>query len=114
MAYSNLDYLRAITEGDQQIIREMIQIFLDQIPVFSHNLNELYLTGQYAALGSEAHKIKSSLLIMGMNELAEEMKDLQNKTIQKIDPESYPVYISHFETQCKAVIEELQIELASL
>lgn len=114
MAYTNLNYLKTITEGNKVIIREMIEMFLAQLPGFIQNLNELYKTGQYAALGKEAHKTKSSLQIMGMTELEQEMKRLQHKTIEEIDIESYPVHIRNFEIQCEAAIVELKEELASL
>ena len=114
MAYTNLDYLRTITEGDKAIIREMIEMFLQQLPGFVKNLNELYQSGQYLALGKEAHKAKSSLQIMGMKELEQEMKRFQLKTIEEVEVESYPVHIRNFETQCLAAVAELKAELALL
>lgn len=114
MACTNLDYLRAITDGNKQMIREMIELFLQQIPVFTENLNNLYQTGLFSALGKEAHKAKSSLQIMGMTELELEMKLFQRKTIEGIDQESYPVHIRNFEIQCKAAAIELQEEIDSL
>jgi HPt (histidine-containing phosphotransfer) domain-containing protein len=114
MAYTNLNYLKNITEGNKEIIREMIEMFILQVPEFIRNLNNLYQTGQYAALGKEAHKAKSSLQIMGMTDLELEMKRFQLKTIEGIEVESYPVHIRTFENQCMAAIEELQVELSLL
>lgn len=114
MAYTNLDYLKEITDGDKQIIRELIQLFLLQVPDFIANMNKYYNTGDYIALGKEAHKAKSSLQIMGMSELEKEMKTLQLRTIDGTDVENYPVYISHFETQCQSAILELNSELQNL
>jgi HPt (histidine-containing phosphotransfer) domain-containing protein len=114
MAYTNLNYLKTITEGNNEIIREMIEMFILQVPDFIKNLNSLYQTGQFTALGKEAHKAKSSLQIMGMTDLELEMKMFQLKTIEGIEVESYPVHIRNFEKQCKEAINELQIELNSL
>lgn len=114
MAYTNLNYLRTITEGDKAMIREMIEMFLKQLPGFIRNLNELYQSGDYLSLGKEAHKAKSSLQIMGMTDLEHEMKRFQLKTIEGIDVESYPVHIRSFETQCEAAVAELMAELAIL
>jgi len=113
MAYTNLQYLQSITDGNQQINREIIELFLLQVPDFINNLNHLYQTGQYAALGKEAHKAKSSLQIMGMTELEAEMKILSQKTIQGIDAESYPAHIRNFELQCAGAVAELQAVLDS-
>lgn len=114
MAYTNLNYLRTITEGDETMIREMIEMFLKQLPGFIDNMNKFYQTGEYLALGREAHKAKSSLQIMGMTELEREMKGFQLKTIEGTDVESYPVHIRHFETYCEAAATELKAELDSL
>ena len=114
MSYTNLRYLSTITEGNKEIIREMIELFALQVPDFIKNMNNLYEAGQYAALGKEAHKSNSSLQIMGMNGLEKEMKELQLKTIEGIDVENYPRYIALFETQCQAALEELKTELAHL
>ncbi len=114
MAYTNLNYLKAITGGNKQIIQEMIEMFVLQVPEFIQNLNRFYQTGHYTELGKEAHKAKSSLQIMGMIELEKEMKTLQLKTIDKTDIESYPAHISHFEIQCNGAVEELKAELAKL
>ena len=114
MSYTNLRYLRTITEGNKEIIREMIEMFGLQVPDFIKNMKDLYESKQYSALGKEAHKTKSSLQIMGMNELENEMKELQLKTIEGIDVENYPRYIDLFEKQCHAALEELKTELANL
>lgn len=114
MSYTNLRYLRTITEGNNEIIREMIEIFSLQVPNFIKNMKNLYETKQYPTLGKEAHKAKSSLQIMGMNELEKEMKEFQMKATEGIDVESYPRYITLFETQCLVALEELRRELANL
>jgi len=74
MAITNLSYLRKITDGNNVIIREMVELFFQQVPEFIKNFHFYYQTGQYIALGKEAHKAKSSLQIMGMFELEQEMK----------------------------------------
>lgn len=114
MAYTNLSYLKEITDGDKQFIRELIELFLSQVPEFIENMNSFYNSGQYIELGKEAHKAKSSIQIMGMSDMEKEMKSLQLKTIAGTDVETYASTISNFTMQCKAATEELKAELASL
>ena len=114
MAYTNLHYLKTITEGNKEILREMIEMFINQVPEFIENFKKYYDNKQYSALGKEAHKAKSSLQIMGMSELEKEMKTFQLKAIEGAQIESYPLHINHFETQCLTAIEELKIVLSSL
>jgi HPt (histidine-containing phosphotransfer) domain-containing protein len=114
MAYTDLNYLSTITEGNKQIMREMIEMFVVQVPEFIENLQNCYQTRQFDALGREAHKAKSSLQIMGMSDLVREMKIFQLKTMDGRDVESYPVHIRNFEIQCQGAVKELQDELNNL
>ena len=114
MAYTNLRYLRTITEENSEIVREMIEMFILQVPDFIKNMKIHLDSKQYSALGKEAHKAKSSLQIMGMSDLEKEMKIFQLKTIEGIEIENYPKYIALFETQCLAAVEELKADLATM
>lgn len=114
MAVTNLTYLRTITDGNKAIIREMIEMFLVQVPIFIQNMNNDYQAGNYLALGKEAHKAKSSLQIIGMTELEIEMKSLLMKIVAGTDVESYPIHIKKFEKQCEAATIELKAVLATL
>ncbi len=108
MAYIDLKYLNSMAGGDEEIIHEMIDLFIAQVPEFITNLNRYLQIEDYIALGNEAHKAKSSVLIMGMNELAKDLKTLQSITISGTDKETYPDYVKKFELQCLSAVEELK------
>lgn len=108
MAYTDLEYLESMTGGDKEIMQEMVDLFISQVPEFCENLNKYLENKDYDALGKEAHKAKSSVLIVGMNDLAKDLKNLQLLTIANTEKETYPVYVKKFETQCYSAIEELK------
>lgn len=114
MTYINLNYLKAITDGEESVIRMMLEMFIAQVPEFIQNMNSMYQAGDYIALGREAHKAKSSLQIMGMTDLENDMKVLIKKTIDGTDAESYPAHIRNFEIQCTGAVAEIEAEMASL
>ena len=114
MAYTNLEYLRTITEGDTESVRELIVLFIEQVPEFIENLNKFLAEKRYAELGNEAHKAKSSVMIMGMDDLGHDMKTLQLDTISRINVENYAGYVRKFELQCLAAVDELNIELKKM
>jgi len=111
---TDLTYLKSITNNDPSIIREMIELFIAQVPEFSENLTKYLLTKNYIELGKEAHKAKSSLLVIGMEELGSEMKTLQLLTLENKSQESYPGYVKKFKEQCSKAIEELKGELEAV
>jgi HPt (histidine-containing phosphotransfer) domain-containing protein len=107
MAYTDLKYLESIAEGDSEVIQEMKDIFIMQVPEFIENLNRYLKEGNYAELGKEAHKAKSSVVIMGMDELGKDLKALQLATIAGTNQDTYAQYVRKFELQCLAAIKEL-------
>ena len=114
MAYTNLNYLQNITGGDTDTIRELIQLFIEQIPEFSGNLRKHLQEGHYLELGKEAHKAKSSVMIMGMDDLGWDLKALQLATIAGAKVETYGDYVDRFEKECSLAIEELQQVLSKM
>lgn len=114
MSYTNLNYLRTITEGDLDSVREITILFIEQVPEFIRNLKKYLEEKRYAELGSEAHKAKSSVSIMGMENLAKDLKILQLATISGTNIETYAQHVGRFETECLMAIEELKLELSTL
>lgn len=114
MAFTNLNYLQTITEGDNSSMRELIILFIEQVPEFIGNLKKYLAEEQYIELGKEAHKAKSSVMIMGMDNLSNDLKTLQLDTISGIRKETYAQHVNRFETECLAAVEELNQVLSKM
>ncbi len=110
----NLDYLNEMTDGSKDLKRDLICMFIKQIPVFSEQLDEYYKQGDYNSLGKLAHKIKSSVAMMGISELTTDMKTLEYITKEGKNKGKYPFFISKFKTISKEAIEELNNILLNL
>ena len=92
----NLDYLKEVTGGEAEVMREFILLFLDQIPEFKNGLPELLNQKKYKELGELAHKAKASVMTFGMNDLGLRLKQLQLKT-QKLEAiDSYNDDVTNF------------------
>ncbi len=114
MSFTNLDYLQNITGGDTATIRELILLFIDQIPEFTGNMKKYLEEQKYLELGKVAHKAKSSVMIMGMDDLGHDLKLLQLGTINGTGVETYAQHVSRFENECSIAVEELQQELLKM
>ena len=110
----DLSYLKEVSSGDPQFMKEMIEIFMDQVPEFISNMENFYNSGEYIDLGKEAHKAKSSVIIVGMNDLGAKMKELQILTEKNENVESYPDYIEEFKTKCSQAVDELNEFISSI
>ncbi|MGQ1786611.1 MULTISPECIES: Hpt domain-containing protein [unclassified Saccharicrinis] len=67
--YIDLSYLEGIAEGDKEIIKELVEIFLDQMPEFTDGFAESMTDKDWVKVAAIAHKAKSSVMSMGMEEL---------------------------------------------
>ena len=110
----NLDYLNSMSGGNKDIIREMIGLFQQQVPEFLSEMKEHHKNGDWHNLGALAHKAKSSIAIMGMELLAEKLKELEVKAKKGEDPDSYQSYIRLFEDQTTTAVSELDQILKTL
>jgi len=93
--YDNLQpvdfkHLNSIASGDETFKRELIGIFLEQIPVFLKNMRNFFDNNNPKNLAREAHTAKSSVLIFGMTNAGRLLKDIQllaeNEKIEEIQP----------------------------
>ena len=106
--YVNLSYLENMSGGSKSLVKEMVEIFLEQVPEFTGEMREFLKKKDYQSLGLLAHKAKSSVAIMGMDELAQSLKDFELLAKEIKDVESYPSYIERFEQSCKEAVQELK------
>lgn len=104
----DLTYLREMSGGNKELALEMIEIFITQVNEFQVALQELFNTQEFEKLGKLAHKAKSSISIMGMEELAADLKSLELMAKEQQDVELYPGIISKFNSQTAEAIDELE------
>jgi HPt (histidine-containing phosphotransfer) domain-containing protein len=104
---TDLTYLRNMSGGNKDLILEMIGIFKSQVGEFIQSMDEYYNNKEYELLGRLAHKAKSSISIMGLHELAVDLKDFENIAKAGENVEKYPYYINKFKAETEEAIEEL-------
>jgi HPt (histidine-containing phosphotransfer) domain-containing protein len=75
--YVNLNYLDDISGGDYGFKKELIGIFLKQIPEFVSNLHQFHINKEIENLAKEAHTAKSSVLIFMMEDTGQTLKKIQ-------------------------------------
>lgn len=74
----DLSYLESIANGNNDILKELINIFVDQVEEFKIGLNTHFNNQSWKDLGALAHKAKASVIAMGMVDLGNiELKNLE-------------------------------------
>ncbi len=107
------EQLESVSYGDDAFKKELIEIFLEQIPEFISNMRLYFENEDLTSLAKEVHTAKSSVLIFGMTETGHSLKKIQlyseeNNTepiaslIENVDQE-----LNHAASQLKIILQDL-------
>jgi HPt (histidine-containing phosphotransfer) domain-containing protein len=105
----DLSYLREMSGGNKELILEMISIFKSQTIELGKDMDQLLESKQYELLGKLAHKAKSSISIMGLEELAQSLKNLENSAREGKSIGTYAAIVAGFKQETSEAIKELDI-----
>lgn len=106
----NLDQLKSMVFDDLGFLQQIVQVFLDQMPIDMHHLTQAMNDENWQEVSLKAHKIKSSVRTIGIHRLEEKIEwieknshntDLHNEIIRAIES---------FEAQMDLVIRDLKTE----
>ncbi|MRT93230.1 Hpt domain-containing protein [Ancylomarina sp. 16SWW S1-10-2] len=83
----DLSYLIEMSDNNKDIMIEMIDIFIEQSTEFTEGISNHFKNKQWTELGAIAHKAKSSVRIMGMDETGKCLEKIEHysKGNQKIE-----------------------------
>jgi HPt (histidine-containing phosphotransfer) domain-containing protein len=112
--FINTEYIETVTGADKEIIRELVDIFREQVSEITNEMRSLLLKGDFHSLGLLAHKAKSSVAIMGMNDLAVMLKTFEIEGKEGKNHENYESYIQRYETETGLSLVELEYYINNL
>ena len=107
---ADLNYLKTMSGGDAKFIQEMIELFREQVDEYKAIMPDLLEKQRYGDLAKVAHKAKSSVAVMGMTEVAENLKKLEIMAQGKENVDQYGDMISDFLEKSQLALEELKGE----
>ena len=105
---TDLKYLQQMTGNDSEMIKEMIELFLHQLVELQVEMRSLVESQDWLELSRLAHKIKSSALVMGVHQMADEMKELEHLSKEGNCTEKYPDYLARFVSMIEIADKELR------
>lgn len=111
--YVNFSYLEEISGGDDGFKKDLIQIFLNQIPEFVSNMHQFLAEEKYELLAKEAHTAKSSVLIFMMEESGSKLKQIQ-LLAEENDIDPIPGLLNDVELKLEGAQKELSAYVETL
>jgi HPt (histidine-containing phosphotransfer) domain-containing protein len=106
--FINTEYLDSVAGGDNEIIREIVVMFSEQVIEFHKEMVDLLSRKNYHLLGLLAHKAKSSVAVMGMADLALALKELEIKAKEGREIEKFESYVEKFRHDTSEAVAELE------
>ncbi len=105
---TDLSYLKSLASNDESFIRDMINIFNEQLDEYKTEMPELLKNAEYDKLSKMAHKAKSSVAVMGMKAEAEMLQKLEIMALKSEEIDTYPGMIDLFFERIEGAIKELE------
>ena len=112
--FINTEYLDSVADGDSSIVKELVELFREQVREFNSEMKSLLDRKDYHPLGMLAHKAKSSVAIMGMAGLANMLKDFELQAKEGRETEKFESYIKRFFDETRVAVTELDDYLSNL
>jgi HPt (histidine-containing phosphotransfer) domain-containing protein len=97
-----------MTDSNPELMQELIDIFTSQANEYIQEMQDSFEKKDWQSLSQVAHKAKSSVAIMGMNELSELLKDFEMLARDQKNVNKFPEYIGKFTREINEACKELK------
>ncbi len=105
--YIKPEYLEMVTGGDRGLMKELVTMFSEQTAEIYRDMKSMLSGKDYISLGLLAHKAKSSVAIMGMESLAEMLRQFEHQAREAMETDRYEDYIRRFGEETISAVKEL-------
>ena len=112
--FTNLTYLKEISGGDSVIIKKTIGKFLETTPDILHKMDQHLEHQEYSALGKCAHKLKSSIAFMGIDEIKDTILSIEKASKDLDQADKLPKLVARTRNVIEQSYDELKGSLATL
>jgi HPt (histidine-containing phosphotransfer) domain-containing protein len=103
----DLTYLEMMSEGNKDLMIEMFSIFKEQVPEFIADMKKALADRDWKALALHAHKAKSSVAIVGIMSLLDDLRSLELFAKDGKNVDSYQGIVDKFISTCQEALIEL-------
>ncbi|HEY8400914.1 MAG TPA: PAS domain S-box protein [Cytophagaceae bacterium] len=110
-AITSLDYLESSSSNNQAFIREMITLFINEVPVYLQSLSESIEKKEYHNIYFICHKMKSMVQLMGMKETGRDLLEMEYHAKNEINFPKLNILFKTIYPQCMTACEELRAKL---
>jgi CheY-like chemotaxis protein len=104
----DLSMVEAISGGDAQFVKKMIQLFLDTMPQALTDLEAELKLQKWETVGKLAHKMKSTIDSMGIASLKQDIRTIEHGGKHQTGLELVPELVARVRTVMEACMEQVK------
>lgn len=104
----NLSYLNEISSGDQQFVKSILSQFVNDTPALLIEIQDAYNKRKWTDLHFLVHKFASTLSLIGLNDIHEEMNRLENYAKNMTDSMETGRLVEIVNQRCKVAVQVIK------
>lgn len=106
----NLDAFKGMLGDDFNELKQMLLMFVNLTPEVINEMKDSAIQKDWNQVGNLAHKIKSSLRLLGMDSLVAIAIEIEREGHQQINVDNLAQKINNFSIKVLEIIELIKIE----
>lgn len=110
----DLEYLNQVCFGKTELLKQMINMFLMQAPNQMEQLSVCVAAKDWPSARPIAHKLKSTVSILGIKSLSEDLEKIEISAAKAEGTEEIPELLERAKATCKTCVDELKVKLETL
>ncbi|HEY8936648.1 MAG TPA: response regulator [Cyclobacteriaceae bacterium] len=107
----DLNYLKNVSDNNEEFIREMVQTFVSTIPQVLMDMEESLKDNDWDKLSRLAHKIKPTFTLMGLDELKTTIVFIETNANKRAELDEVKRNTRMLIEQCRIVVPQLTKEV---
>lgn len=110
----DLSYLKQLMDNNAEIVLEVLAIFKSEVPKDMKNLVAHLDNKEWELLGKTAHKLKSSVGNLGLNQLRDLFLFIEQNGKENTNIDQLPSYVSKVIKGIEQLFIDIELEIAKL
>lgn len=111
---TDLSYLEEMGMGDDSLVIEMVELFLENTPESLSQLRKYHTEENWSQLAAEAHKLKPNLSYVGLEGAKKKVIEIEKSAKNQTNLDSVEGKINEIEETCRQAYIELRDRLVHL
>ncbi len=107
----NLTNLKNMIGENDEAIKNFVQLFIQTSTQQSDEISSALDVQDYETVGAIAHKLKSSINLLGIKELENDIKVIEKSAKELINTHELPALILKMKRVLKVVNEQLKLDI---